>query len=252
MSSQSFDLDNAGSSFEVDDNELDAILESVSGESEDDEMDTVSTQEFGLEPARQSPPPPSTESVQVAPPAPAVFASVEESPSSDESVNEPAAVRSERSEPVVARKKPSVKGAFTLDSLRRVLKVLEIYRELPKIHQEVVSKFVANGTVLEDEAKIVLAVLESDDALARTMKNLKRAKDFEPVDRSFFVMELNEIQLNDLGELVSVFSEIDYSRNYPRHKNGKNIVRAVEALTPEMMGYVDSTEKVLSVAHGEG
>lgn len=137
--------------------------------------------------------------------------------------------------------------ADDLHRVRQVVNILDAYRGLSSEEKSVAGQFVTAGGDVESESDFIVKVINADPMLSKTMKLLTEAKALDDVERSFFIIELDNDVLYSLGSLVSVFVEIE-DDNSARNRYARNLVRSIEQLDSKAMGFVSATEKVLSAA----
>jgi hypothetical protein len=134
------------------------------------------------------------------------------------------------------------------DFLATAIRVLDSYRALDRDVQKVVSQFVTSGErVFESEAELIIAVLQVDRTLGITMRALRDAKGLDPMERAFYIMELDISILKSLGDLISIFTgstlifvpgeTISFARS---------LVKEIEQLDSRSISYVEATESVLA------
>lgn len=281
--SDDFNIDNEGSGFAIEaGQDLDSLLNAArGGEAKEDNIDTEWLFEEGGRPPEERQPEPQTE------PEPQVQEHVEASyddegefgeftpdpePEADQEVYqpdpepepvyepepapepEPEPTYEPEPEPIVAEPVeeprrihiPTAKDE--LAKVTQVVNVLNAYRNLNGEEQSAVSQFVTGGTVLEEEPAFIVAAINADPMLAKAMTALKEAKELEPVDRAFYVIELPENLIYYLGNLVAVFTEEELDRKQTRSLYTRSLVRSIEKLDGKAMNYVNSTAAVLEAA----
>lgn len=134
----------------------------------------------------------------------------------------------------------------------KVIRILDAYRKLSPEVQSVASQFITSGSeVIEDEATLVVKVINSDPMLSITMRSLREAKDLDPVERVFFVISLEDEVLHSLGGLTSVFNGTTLDPNQNRISYSRALVHEIEKLEGRAVNYVESTESILAAADKE-
>lgn len=134
----------------------------------------------------------------------------------------------------------------------KVIRILDAYRKLSSEVQSVASQFITSGSeVIEDEATLVVKVINADPMLSVTMRSLREAKAHEAVERVFYVISLDDDVLHSLGGLTSVFNGTTLDPNQNRISYARALVREIEKLEPRAVNYVESTESILAAADEE-
>jgi hypothetical protein len=134
----------------------------------------------------------------------------------------------------------------------KIIRIIDAYRKLSQDVRSVATQFLTpDNEVLEDEAKIVVAVLNVDPMLTLTMRSLCEAKAQDPVERVFYIMGLDDHILHRLGNLVSVFSGTTLNESDTKLNYARLLVRDVEQLESAAINYVESTESILAAAEEE-
>lgn len=139
-------------------------------------------------------------------------------------------------------------GATLVDAalVGRVLRIIDEYRKLKPEEQKVVSQFLNEGVVIEDESELVVAVLNVDPLLTKIMRALREGRELDPVDRAFYIIDLEDDVLRSLGSLMSVFGHEEISEELPHSKYAREVVNGIDSLGNDAMGLVNATEAVLS------
>lgn len=233
-----FALDNEGSGFAVDDDEdFDAMFSASVSAAEDTGEDVSSF----LSPAEKKSAPskkPEKEEVheEKSEPAPQPPMPVVEEPK--KKVND-----------WTSRKIhiPSLEDQIT--QVRKILNVYQAYTQLGPQEKSVVAQLVSRDD-LSDEYAFVVGVLNADPMLARTVITFLQAKEMEPVDRAFFVIDLESELLSRMGKLVEVF--LNDSENLPNMSNRTQyvhfLVNIIDRLDPKTISYVRAAGSVLRAA----
>lgn len=143
--------------------------------------------------------------------------------------------------------------AEDLARVRQVIRVVDAYRALSQEERVVATQFVAaGGEIPEDESTFVQLVMNVDPMLAKTMNALREAKTLDDVERSFYIIELEDTVLYSLGSLVEVFMENPLDGTQGKRHFARSLVRAIDALDSKSMGFVAATDSVLAAsAHQE-
>lgn len=233
-----FALDNEGSGFAVDDEEdFDAMFSASVSAAEDTGEDVSSF----LSPAEKKSAPskkPEKEEIreEKSEPAPQPPMSVVEEPK-------------KKANDWTSRKIhiPSLEDQIT--QVRKILNVYQAYTQLGPQEKSVVAQLVSHDD-LSDEYAFVVGVLNADPMLARTVITFLQAKEMEPVDRAFFVIDLESELLSRMGKLVEVF--LNDSENLPNMSDRTQyvhfLVNIIDRLDPKTISYVRAAGSVLKAA----
>lgn len=136
---------------------------------------------------------------------------------------------------------------------RKIIKILDTYRNLQSDARNIVSQFLDNDD-MDDESTLVVKVLRADPMFAKTMAALKdSASQDNRVERVFYILRLNTEVLHNLGKLVGTLTDeeeeipgigdsIEYS---------KNVEEAINGIDKKIIGYVSATQSVLAAAEDE-
>lgn len=279
-----FGLDNAGSGFNIEDDEdLESMLGRAASASEDDgeltplnQGDAPDFDELSVEvPAAPNAPqvtefsdltdaPVEAYDVDPAPveeefgQEPAPVAVVPEPTPEPEPVPavvepEPAAVPAPPVPPTPARARVHVPSeAEQVEDTARVIRILDVYRQLSNEEKAVALQFVTDGALSKaEDAVLVVKVLNADPMLAATMRALREAYECEAVERAFYAMALDTKTLHSLGSLVSVFSGQDYDESLPNLAYSRAVVAAIAGLGEREISFVKATESVLAAAEND-
>ena len=142
---------------------------------------------------------------------------------------------------------PSLEDQIT--QVRTILNVYQAYNQLSPQEKSVVAQLVSHDD-LSDEYTFVVGVLNADPMLARTVMTFLQAKEMEPVDRAFFVIDLESELLSRMGKLVEVF--LNDSENLPNMSNRTQyvhfLVNIIDRLDPKTISYVRAAGSVLKAA----
>ena len=135
------------------------------------------------------------------------------------------------------------------DRVRTILNVYQAYTQLGPQEKSVVAQLVSRDD-LSDEYAFVVGVLNADPMLARTVITFLQAKEMEPVDRAFFVIDLESELLSRMGKLVEVF--LNDSENLPNMSDRTQyvhfLVNIIDRLDPKTISYVRAAGSVLRAA----
>lgn len=107
--------------------------------------------------------------------------------------------------------RPSAPALSETDIARtgRIIKILDAYRDLDADMRFMVAQYIYNSSEVdaEDEAALVVQVLNADPTIKRTMVEFRKAvEQKERLDRVFFLLELpRDVRIN-LGSLVGTIS----------------------------------------------
>lgn len=276
-----FGLDNAGSGFNLDDEDFGSMLDRAAAASEDDNGNSPTTvtpmasdlASF-LEDDDETYTPPQAEPEPVAPepvleefdmePEPELEPYMEPEPEPEPYVEpEP----EPEPEPVVApqRKRTEVEPppapskskarvrvpteAEQVAETARMIRILDTYRRLNPEEKMVAIQFVTNGDMDQaEDATVVVKVLNADPMLTPTMRALREAYEAEPVERAFYAMSLETRLLHNLGGLVGVFSGEEYDEKQTNLAYSRSVVAAIARLSDREINFVKATESVLAAA----
>lgn len=133
----------------------------------------------------------------------------------------------------------------------QIVRIVDAYRRLNSEEKGVVSQFITGGEVIDDETDFIIRTVNVDKSLAVTMKALKDAKNVDPVERAFFVIELNDKTFYSLGDLVAVFTGEDINKRTTKTVYARELVKQIDMLDSKSMNFVEATESVLSASDGE-
>lgn len=134
----------------------------------------------------------------------------------------------------------------------KTIRIIDAYRKLNSEVKTAASQFITNGTeIIEDEATLVVKVLNVDPMLPITMRSLREAKAKDPVERVFYVIDLSDDVLHSLGALVSVFSDVALDPRETKINYARKLVQEIDKLEARAVNYVESTESILAAADGE-
>jgi len=160
----------------------------------------------------------------------------------------------ETSRPSPSIRKVAIKSeAEEIRETRKVIKILDTYRNLQSDARNIVSQFLDNDD-MDDESTLVVKVLRADPMFAKTMAALKdSASQDDRVERVFYILRLNTEVLHNLGKLVGTLTDeeeeipgigdsIEYS---------KNVEEAINGIDKKIIGYVSATQSVLAAAEDE-
>jgi hypothetical protein len=134
----------------------------------------------------------------------------------------------------------------------KVIRIIDAYRQLTPEVRSVASQFITGGSeVIEDEATLVVKVINADPMLSVTMRSLREAKAHEAVERVFYVISLEDDVLHNLGGLVSLFNGTTLDESANKISYARALVREIEKLEPRAVNYVESTESILAAVTEE-
>lgn len=144
------------------------------------------------------------------------------------------------------------KEAEMIEETKKIIRVLDVYREFSDDVKNIVAQFVYNDNDVDitNEAQLVVKVLNADEMLAKTMTNLKEtASQKDRVERVFYILRLEQNELKTLGSLVSTLTENNISSASDNIGFARELEAAIEKLDPKIIQYVVATESVLKAAH---
>lgn len=139
-------------------------------------------------------------------------------------------------------------GADELKRIHLIVGILDACRSLNSTDREIVGKFLAQddeANLSEDE--LVYSVLTSSPSVRTGIRQIKEAKALVDVERAFYVIELRDTDLYNMGQLISIFSEEEPDRNASRTQYARQLVRCVDQLDATLMQYVEAIQSVLAV-----
>lgn len=148
-----------------------------------------------------------------------------------------------------------IKEQDMIDETTKIIKVLDVLRTFNNDTKSVVTQFIFNSNdVPTDEASIVVKALSVDNILVRTMENIRAsATEQDRVERVYYLLELPDNELNELGSTVGRLSseeqenEIDKVRGNRIHLT-KAVEKAINNLDSNVVKYVAATEQLLEAA----
>lgn len=134
----------------------------------------------------------------------------------------------------------------------KVIRIIDAYRKLNAEVRSVASQFITGGSeVIEDEATLVVKVINADPMLSVTMRSLREAKALDPVERVFYVISLEDDVMHNLGGLVSLFNGTTMDESQNRITYARGLVHEIDKLEARAVNYVESTESILAAAAEE-
>ena len=137
-----------------------------------------------------------------------------------------------------------------ISEISRTLRIVDAYRSLSSDEKTVAIQFVTNGNMTEaDDATLAVKVMNCDSLLSPTMSALSQAHELSAVKRAFFILALDEPVLHNLGEMVEVFTGVNYDKTKNNLEYSELLVDAIEQLSDKEISFIKSTEKVLAAAH---
>lgn len=169
----------------------------------------------------------------------------------------PAPVLSYAPEPVVTpeHSRPRSRGinvpseSDEIATAGKVIRIIDAYRKLNAEVRSVASQFITGGSeVIEDEATLVVKVINADPMLSVTMRALREAKAHEAVERVFYIISLEDDVLHNLGNLVGLFNGTTMDESQNRISYARGLVHEIDKLEPRAVNYVESTESILAAA----
>lgn len=141
---------------------------------------------------------------------------------------------------------------ISLDETSKIIAILDTYRSLTTEEKLVSAQLITNSDVdLQDkqiEAKLIIATLGLKNILEKTIKTLLEAKKLDPVERAFYVIDLDDEVLYPLGSLVSAFFDKEIEPAKTRINYSRELVSLIEELTNETIDFIKATEKILDSA----
>ena len=134
----------------------------------------------------------------------------------------------------------------------RIISILDAYRGLTINEKTTTGKIIYNTPDfdLQDESSLIVSILNADEMVGVTLKNLRKAaNELDRVSRVFMVLKLPGDQLAALGSMVSRFfpdgveyhfqpsNTIDYSRE---------VEEAIDRIPKEQVSEMSSAESVIN------
>lgn len=133
---------------------------------------------------------------------------------------------------------------------RAILGAADEYRAMNSQTRDVVAQLISQGAEYSDDpATIAIRAINADELTFKTMEALKEAKSLNPVDRAFYILELDDSVRKSLGQLCVAFSDVEISAK-EMFGFSKALVGIIEDLDNDVIGFVSATESVLRVAKG--
>lgn len=131
-----------------------------------------------------------------------------------------------------------------------ILGAADEYRAMNSQTRDVVAQLISQGAEHSDDpATIAIRAINADELTFKTMEALKEAKALNPVDRAFYILELEDSVRKSLGQLCVAFSDVEISAK-EMFGFSKALVGIIEDLDNDVIGFVSATESVLRVAKG--
>lgn len=131
-----------------------------------------------------------------------------------------------------------------------ILGAADEYRGMNSQTRDVVAQLISQGAEYSDDpATIAIRAINADELTFKTMEALKDAKALDPVDRAFYILELEDSVRKSLGQLCVAFSDVEISAK-EMFGFSKALVGIIEDLDNDVIGFVSATESILRVAKG--
>lgn len=157
----------------------------------------------------------------------------------------------EQVKPEVLRPTPppeSPVDEYSLDHINRVIEILDLYEAFAEEEKYSVLLLLYSGSIdITDRGKVVKKILSVSDEEKETIKTLKELKKIDSVERAFRLMELNETLLRNLSELVFYISDRTPVKTENTFDLARELVKYIEMLKPDLVDYINSTEKIISI-----
>lgn len=131
---------------------------------------------------------------------------------------------------------------------RRILNISDTYRKLSPEERSIAGQFISGGDEIEEEFTFIVRAINADPMLARTMIAATEAKSLTPVERAFYVIDLDNDLLESLGSLLVVFTEDEFPPLRERTKYARVLVKIIDELDQKAMSYIKATVSVLKAA----
>lgn len=140
-----------------------------------------------------------------------------------------------------------------IQDVQRIVEILDVYRSLKpgEMKDQVYSLITMDNEPPESEAQVVVKALRAQPLLFETIRALREAKNTDPVERVFYVLELPEDVFYNLGIMAIVFTDQDPINEQQTKTNyARQLVQIIESLEGHVMSVVENTESVLRAAVG--
>lgn len=144
--------------------------------------------------------------------------------------------------------------AEKIEEVNRIVHILNVYRDLSpaEVRNSVFSLITMENTEPESEAQVIVKTMNSKPLLYETIRALSEAKNTDPVERVFYILELPDEVFYNLGEMAIVFTDDDpIPRNQPKTAYARVLVPIIDGLDENVMSIVEATEKLLEAAFSE-
>lgn len=134
---------------------------------------------------------------------------------------------------------------------RSILAAADIYRSFAPEMRGIIAQLISQDpNASTDEADVAIHAINADELIFSTMAALTEAKNREPVDRAFYILELEPAVRENLGDLVNAFAD-DNTRlegDIESLSYARALVEAIDKLAPAAIQFVAATDKVLRAA----
>lgn len=132
------------------------------------------------------------------------------------------------------------------DDIATIIRVVDAFRTLSITEQKQTAAFLSNSSRECSDAEVVQHVFNVDPMINDVMKHLTEAKKLEPVDRAFYIMDMNDQFMRTMGRLVETF--YDNSLEWPENRTqyARILVQYIEDINNDSMRLISQIEKVLA------
>lgn len=144
--------------------------------------------------------------------------------------------------------------ADKIAEVNRVVHVLDVYRNLSPadVKDSVYALMTLDNEPPESEAQVIVKAMNAEPLLFKTIRALSEAKNTDPVERVFYILELPDEVFYNLGNMAIVFTDDDpIEKNQSKTAFARKLVPIIESLEDNVMAVVSAAEKVLEAASGE-
>lgn len=136
----------------------------------------------------------------------------------------------------------------TLDTLTRIIKILDTYESFTDDEKHSMLLLLYSGSIkIEARDKVVQKILSITESEKLTIKTLKELKQLDSVERAFSLMGLDNKLLADVSELVYYISDNEMPKGLSKIDLSREVVKYVEKLKPDIVGYIDKAEEIVSI-----
>ena len=115
------------------------------------------------------------------------------------------------------------------------------------IYESVSGKRFEDGT---DENRVVATIIHSNVSTLNVLNTILEAWNKEPVDRSFYIIDLDDDVLSKVGKILSATTGATFGKG-SRNDYAKQVVNYIAELDGDIVDNVSATKAALSLVHGE-